>query len=109
MTADNALHYLKPNVALEPLIDGWYAWPQLVFPPTRALNLAHRQLRLLDSYLTAPEAHREAASDPSMLGGPFLDFGAESRVAEVQALLVQTKERQSLLLQLSDAIAQLDA
>jgi len=107
MTSDQQPHYLKPNVAIEPLIDSWYAWPQLVFPPARALNLAHRQLRLLESYLVAPEVHRDAAGDPSLLGGPFLDFGSESRVADVRALLVETKERRHSLLELAEAVTQL--
>jgi len=102
------LWYLKPNVALEPLIDGWYAWPQLIFPASYALNLAHRHVRLMESYLAAPDAHRDAVAEPSFLGGPFLDFEGKIRVAEVQALLDTTRERQRPLLQLSESIGELN-
>lgn len=106
---DNDLCYLKPNVAVEPLIDGWFAWPQLIFPPTYALNLANRHVRLMESYLAAPDAHRDAAEDPTMLGGPFLDFEGASRADDVRALLIDTKEKRHLAFELAEAITELGA
>jgi L-ascorbate metabolism protein UlaG (beta-lactamase superfamily) len=102
-----AKFYLRPNVAAEPLIDRWYAWPHLIAPATAARNLTERHLRIMESYIQSPEAHAIAAHDSRLAGGPFMNF-AEARVAEVIALRDQTIAARRGLIELSTAIARLD-
>jgi hypothetical protein len=66
--------FLKPNVVLEPLFDKWYAWSYLISPATSAMNIANRHLKILNSYIQAPQIHAAAAKNAQMRGGPFIDF-----------------------------------
>jgi L-ascorbate metabolism protein UlaG (beta-lactamase superfamily) len=106
MKSDN--YYLKPNVMLEPLVDGWYAWAHLIPPATTARNLTERHLRIMDSYVDSPETHEAAVRNPALLGGPFMDFD-RNRVEEVKELRERTLTQRSHLIELSRAIEQLDA
>ncbi|HKX32300.1 MAG TPA: MBL fold metallo-hydrolase, partial [Blastocatellia bacterium] len=47
--------YLKYNVALEPLFNQWYAWPHLIPPATAAMNMVNLHLKIMKSYVSAPE------------------------------------------------------
>ncbi|TXH70053.1 MAG: MBL fold metallo-hydrolase [Lysobacteraceae bacterium] len=86
----NDLVYLKPETKLEPLVCGWYAWPYLVAPVQFALNLHSRLLPLLESFVTNPEAHLAASSDPKMFGGPFISLSAND-VEKANRLMEETK------------------
>ena len=100
-------YYLKPNVQVEPLFDQWYAWPHLIPPATAARNVTERHLKIMDSYVNAPQVHASAVQNPKMLGGPFMDYGG-GRVDEVKALRERTKRNGESLLKLSAAIGELD-
>ncbi len=104
---NNKQVYLKPNVVLEPLVDKWYAWSHLISPATAAMNIVHRHLSIIDSYLSAPSIHAEAVLNPKMRGGPFMDFGGK-RVDEVEALQKDTHEKHELIVQFAKAIKDLD-
>ncbi len=99
--------YLRPNVVLEPLVDQWYAWPHLIPPATTARNISERHLRIMDSYIDSPEMHAAAVKNPKLLGGPFMDFEGD-RVELVKALRENTKTERRHLLDLSQAISDLD-
>ncbi len=99
--------YLKPNVVIEPLIAGWYAWSHLISPATAAMNITGRHLKIIDSYIQAPEIHAQAIKNPKMLGGPFMDFGGK-RVDEVKDLREKTLRQQKDLLDFSQAIRELN-
>src|SRR5207248_138544 len=100
----NQEYYLRPNVLLEPLVDRWYAWPHLIPPATAARNISERHLRIMESYINAPEAHAAAVKNRKLLGGPFMEFGS-SKVQEVRALRDRTRSERAHLLRLSRAIA----
>ena len=100
------LVYLKNNVVLEPLIDGWYAWPHLISPSTYALNLRNRHLPILDSYIANPEIHEEAVKDPKMLGGPFMEFPKE-RIDQVKAHRQKLEADNTVLFELADDLDEL--
>ncbi|HKX32792.1 MAG TPA: MBL fold metallo-hydrolase [Blastocatellia bacterium] len=104
--SDNLL-YLRPNVQVEPLFDHWYAWSHLIPPATAARNLTERHLRIMDSYLNAPQVHANAVKNPKLLGGPFMDYGGK-RVDEIRSLREQTKRLRPHLMELSEAISSLD-
>jgi L-ascorbate metabolism protein UlaG (beta-lactamase superfamily) len=101
-------YYLKSNIMVEPLVDGWYAWAHLIPPATAARNLTERHLRIMDSYIDSPETHEAAVKNPAMLGGPFMDFPG-NRVEEVKELRDRTLSERSHLVDLSRSIEQLDA
>src|SRR5436190_11241287 len=99
--------YLRPDVQVEPLVDQWYAWSHLLAPATRARNLTHRYLRIMDSYLSAPQVHASAVKNPRMLGGPFMDHGGD-RVKAIAELRDRTTRLRAPLIELSAALEQLD-
>jgi L-ascorbate metabolism protein UlaG (beta-lactamase superfamily) len=103
----NELLYLRPNVQAEPLMDQWYAWSNLIPPATAARNLTERHLKIMDSYINAPQIHASAVKNPKLLGGPFIDYGGQ-RVDEIKALRDRTKRDRSHLIELSAAIAALE-
>jgi len=99
--------YLRQNVQVEPLIDQWYAWPHLIPPATAARNITERHLKIMDSYINAPQIHANAVKNPKMLGGPFIDYGGK-RVDEIRALRDRIKRERSDLIELSAALGALD-
>ena len=99
--------YLKSNIMLEPLIDGWYACAHLIPPATASRNLTQRHLKIMDSYIESPDTHMAAVKNPALLGGPFMDLG-ENKVEEVKRLRERTVSLRSNLVDLSRALEQLD-
>ena len=71
------LHYLKDKIKAEPLIWQWYAWPYLIPPMTAACNIVDRHLKIMQSYVQNPHVHSQAAKDPKLLGGPFIDLNGK--------------------------------
>jgi L-ascorbate metabolism protein UlaG (beta-lactamase superfamily) len=108
LQSDEEPVYLKPNVVIEPLVDGWYAWAHLIPPATAARNLTERHLRIMNSYIESPETHQAAVKNPALLGGPFMDLGG-NRVDEVNELRERTISQRKELVELSRAIEQLDS
>src|SRR5258708_14076397 len=99
--------YLRSNIQVEPLIDRWYAWAHLIPPTTSARNLTERHLRIMQSYVSAPQVHANAVKNPKMRGGPFIDYGGK-RVDEIQSLIEQTLTKRANLVALSKALEELD-
>lgn len=99
--------YLRRNVVAEPLFNQWYAWSYLISPATAAMYLTNLHLKVMDSFIAAPQVHAAALKNPANLGGPFLNYGA-SRVAEIRALKEKTVRENAHLLALADAIRSLD-
>lgn len=87
---DQAL-FLRSETKIEPLSCGWYVWGHLVPPVQHALNLAFRQLSLLKSFVANPSVHEAAASDPGLLGAPFVQL-QKAEVARVAELAKRTAE-----------------
>jgi L-ascorbate metabolism protein UlaG (beta-lactamase superfamily) len=101
------LFYLKPNVIIEPLVDRWYAWTHLISPATAAMNLLGRHLKIMNSYIQAPQIHAAAVKNPKMLGGPFMDYDGK-RVDEVKLLRDKTIIKQSKAIAFGEAVKELD-
>lgn len=101
------IHYLRPNVVFEPLVNQWYAWAHLMSPATAAMNITDRHLKIIESYIQAPEIHAQACKNPKMLGGPFMDLGG-GRVEEVKVLRNSTIENQKDLIEFSAAVKKLN-
>ncbi len=103
----DAKYYLKLNVAIEPLIDRWYAWSHLVSPATAAMNIKERHLKIMKSYIKNPKIHERAVKVPEMLGGPFIDYD-RNRVIEIEELYNDTVEKRSTMLSFHQAILDLN-
>lgn len=99
--------FLSADVQVEPLIDRWYAWTHLIPPATAARNITERHLKIMESYIAAPQIHANAVKTPKLLGGPFIDYKSE-RVQEIRALRESTIEKRAVLIELSRAITELD-
>lgn len=107
MKQNQTKQYLKLNVALEALVDRWYAWSHLVSPATAAMNIKERHLKIMGSYVKNPKIHAAAVKKPEMLGGPFIDYNG-GRVEEIKELYEETVEKRSKMLNLYNAIIELN-
>ncbi|MEU6431036.1 MBL fold metallo-hydrolase [Microbispora sp. NPDC046973] len=96
--------YLRPNVIIEPLVDGFYAWLLTVAPVQAAMNLAFLQVPLLEAYLQSPPVHVAASRNPDLRGGYFVGI-EESRAGEVRDLLTTIKKDSGDMLRFAEAIA----
>jgi L-ascorbate metabolism protein UlaG (beta-lactamase superfamily) len=94
---------LKHEVLIEPLVNQWYAWPLLISPHTLAMYIANSHLRIMQSFVAAPQVHADAVQDPVMRGGPFIQYGA-GRVDEIRGLLRRTSHEQAHMVELAAAI-----
>jgi L-ascorbate metabolism protein UlaG (beta-lactamase superfamily) len=99
--------YLKQNVVVEPLVNQWYAWPFLIYPPTAAMYVANSHLKIMQSFVNNPRLHMAAVRDPEMAGGPFIYYDA-SRVDEIKGLINSTIQSQAQLACLAEAIGAMD-
>lgn len=101
------MHYLKLNVAIEALMDRWYAWSHLVSPATAAMNIKNRHLQIMESYIKNPKIHAAAVKKPEMLGGPFIDYEG-GRVAEIKSLHDHTLIKRANMLEFTNAVYELN-
>jgi L-ascorbate metabolism protein UlaG (beta-lactamase superfamily) len=99
--------FLKQNVIMEPLFNQWYAWPYLISPASAAMYVSHQHVKLMQSFISAPQIHIAALENPAMIGGPFINYDA-GKTGVVKELLEQTMAEQSDLFALADAIRTLD-
>jgi len=88
-------------------VDNWYAWPHLISPATAAMNIVDRHLKIMESYVKAPQIHASAVQNPAMLGGPFIDYQGK-RVEEIKALIQETRRERVQMIAMSGAIKELD-
>lgn len=95
--------YFKPNVQIEPLVNRWYAWTHLIAPATAAMNVANLHVKIMKSFVSAPQVHAAALKKPSMRGGPFLDLDP-ARVGEVKSHLDRTLRDQAHIIEFAAAI-----
>ena len=99
--------FLRPDVIIEPLVDGFYASLHSLAPVQAAMNLAFLHIPMLESYLQSPGVHIAASSNPELRGGFFVNIGAE-RIDEVRSLLAAIKRDPSDMLRFAEAIAVAD-
>ena len=99
--------YLRPDVKIEPLTCGWYAWTHLLSPVQLAMNVAYRQLPLLQSFVQNPAIHVSASRDRRLFGGPFVDLPRE-QIGQVRELIEAMTRRCARLIQLAKDIKSLD-
>lgn len=101
--------YLRPDVYIDPLVNHWYAWPNLIAPMTYAMYMSKTHRRLMHSFVKNTELHIMANQDPELAGGgEFVDCSRE-QLGEVQNLLHRFDNEYGLYAQLAEAIRELDA
>lgn len=79
-------YFLKPNVAVNPLINQWYVPLPMINPILYAMLLTYRQIPIMESYINHPELHQEAAKLPEMLGASFMNY-SQDRSIDIDNLL----------------------
>ena len=99
--------YLKHNVVAEPLFNQWHAWSYLIPPAQAAMFIANSHLKMMRSFVSAPEVHVSALKNPAMQGGAFINHPA-SRAPEIKELMNRTTDTCASMLELADAIRTLD-
>lgn len=97
------MQYLKDNVIVEPLVNGWYAWPYLVSPITNALIFKHVHLPMLKSFCKAPNVHVRASRTPTLRGGPYLGLPADATEL-VEKFCRSSEQRFASTIELAEAI-----
>lgn len=107
MSSQNNEMYLKGNVMLEPLFNQWYAWSYLISPSTAPMYVANLHLKLMESFIVAPQVHVSALKNPANLGGPFIDYDA-GKVPEIKTLREKTLKENQHMLAFADAVKTLD-
>lgn len=104
---ENAKLYLKSNIQAEPLFNQWYAWPLLIAPASAAMNIANAHLKIMKSYVMAPHIHAAANKNPTMRGGPFIDYDGK-RADEIKSLQERTTREQADKIGFAEAVAKLN-
>ena len=104
---NNDTYYLRANVQTDPLVNQWYAWPHLISPATAAMTIANGHVKIMKSFVSAPEIHIAAVKNPAMRGGPFMDQPVTA-VREVKALLEKTLGEQANMIELANGIKKLN-
>jgi L-ascorbate metabolism protein UlaG (beta-lactamase superfamily) len=106
MAHDSRL-YLKQNLVIEPLLNQWYAWPYLIAPATAAMFVNNSHIKLMQSFVSAPQVHAFALKNPEMIGGPFVNYDF-NKVNDIKKLLEKTIKEQAHLIEFANAVKSLD-
>lgn len=88
--SDKTLYRLGDHTSVEPLVNRFAAWANIVSPLSFSLYLQHYQLEVLRSYLKDPEVHFSACKNPKLRSGPLVDIPIE-RADEVATFLATTE------------------
>jgi hypothetical protein len=83
-----ARYYLKQNVLVEPLFNQWYAWSHLIAPASAAMNIANQHIKIMKSYISAPQVHANAVKSPALLAG-------QSRYKQAQLITLQSTDQRA--------------
>lgn len=102
--SDRNEYLLGRSTVVEPLINKWAVWSDVIAPAPYSMHLVHYQIKTLSSYLANPEIHLKACRNPKFTGGPFVDVPVE-RAPEIKQLLDSTKREQSANIEFARAIA----
>ena len=98
--------YLRGNIIAEPLFNQWYAWSSLIAPASSAMFVANSHLKIMQSFVSAPNVHVNALTNPEMRGGPFIGYDA-SRVKDIKDLMEKTTKEHGDILEFAGAVRSL--
>jgi len=100
-----ASYRLADSTVVEPLINHWAIWADLLSPAPYSMHMSNYQIPTLVSYLENPELHIKASRNPKLIGGPFVDIPQE-RKGEVQTLLEKSRTEQAANIEFAKAIVE---
>ncbi|BCE03392.1 MBL fold metallo-hydrolase [Marinicellulosiphila megalodicopiae] len=103
----NQMMYLKEDVYFEPLFNHWYAWPYLMPPASAARHVVNTHRRVMLSFINNYKLHIMASKEAVLAGGEFLNC-KEEQVDDIKALVNEQASTCDDLIQLSDAIKDMD-
>ena len=103
MSSDKTEYLLGRSTVIEPLINNWAVWSDVISPAPYSMHMLHYQMKTLKSYLANPEIHLNACRNPKFAGGPFVDVPVE-RAGEIKQLLETTEREQSANIEFARAI-----
>jgi L-ascorbate metabolism protein UlaG (beta-lactamase superfamily) len=103
--SDQKSYRLAGSTTIEPLINNWAVWSDVISPAPYSMHLLHYQIKTLSSYLANPEIHFKACRNPKFVGGPFVDVPLE-RAGEVRQLLERTEREQGDNVEFAKAITE---
>ena len=104
MSSDKTEYSLGRSTVVEPLINNWAVWSDVISPAPYSMHMVHYQMKTLNSYLANPEIHLKACRNPKFAGGPFVDVPVE-RAGEIRQLLETTERGQAANIEFARAIA----
>jgi L-ascorbate metabolism protein UlaG (beta-lactamase superfamily) len=99
--------FFKQNILAEPLFNQWYAWPALIPPVSASMYVANSHLKIMQSFVSAPQMHVSALKNPAMMGGPFISY-APDKVPAIKRLIDKTLTEHKLTIELAEAVKALD-
>jgi L-ascorbate metabolism protein UlaG (beta-lactamase superfamily) len=99
--------FFKQNILAEPLFNQWYAWPYLIPPASAAMFIANSHLKIMQSFVAAPQIHISALKNPAMIGGPFINYDP-AKVPEIKLLIDKTVTEQKEMIEFAAAVKELD-
>jgi L-ascorbate metabolism protein UlaG (beta-lactamase superfamily) len=99
--------YFRQNVKAEPLFNRWYAWPCLLPPANAAMYIANSHLKIMQSFVAAPQVHVTALKNPAMRGGPFINYDA-GKAPAIRALMEKTSREQAHMLKFAAGVQELN-
>jgi L-ascorbate metabolism protein UlaG (beta-lactamase superfamily) len=101
-------YFLREDVYVDPLVNKWYAWPNLIAPVTYAMYMTKTHRRLMSSFVNNYELHIMANQNKGMAGGgEFVDCTAE-QLGDIKALIAKFDTQHGIYRELADAVKQLD-
>lgn len=101
--------FLREDVYIDPLVNQWYAWPNLIAPVQYAMYMTKTHRRLINSFVKNTELHILANQDPELAGGgEFVDCSMD-QLEQIKALLQRYDTECSIYAQLADAVKELDS
>jgi L-ascorbate metabolism protein UlaG (beta-lactamase superfamily) len=104
---NNKKLFLKQNILAEPLFNQWYAWPYLIPPASASMYIANSHLKIMQSFVSAPQVHASALKNPAMIGGPFINYDS-GKTPDIKNLIDKTLIEQKVMLEFAEAIKTLD-
>jgi L-ascorbate metabolism protein UlaG (beta-lactamase superfamily) len=103
--SDKNEYLLGRSTVVEPLVNNWAVWSDLISPAPYSMHMLHYQIKTLSSYLANPEIHLKACRNPKFAGGPFVDVPVE-RASEIKQLLETTEREQAANIEFAKAITE---
>lgn len=102
-------YFLREDVYIDPLVNSWYAWPNLIAPVTYAMYMTKTHRRLMTSFVQNYDLHIAGSQDALLAGGGEFVACSKEQVAHVKSLLEAYERDYSQYYDLADSVKQLDA